>query len=123
MELLGVGPLELVFIVLIALIVIGPRDIGKTARAAGRFLNRMYKSDTWRAITQASRNLRNLPNQLAREAELDELRNARKDLESAAREVSQERREIESGLKAWTTPPASTPKAPAPAAKTEPPGE
>ncbi len=123
MELLGVGPLELVFIVLIALIVIGPRDISKTARAAGRFLNRMYKSDTWRAITQASRNLRNLPNQLAREAELDELRNARKDLESAAREVSQERREIESGLKAWTTPPASTPKAPAPAAKTEPPGE
>ncbi len=121
MELLGVGPLELVFIVLIALIVIGPRDISKSARAAGRFLNRMYKSDTWRAVTQASRNLRSLPNRLAREAELEELRSARRELESAARDLSQEGRQLESGLKAWTTPPAPTP--PAAPEKSDSPGD
>ncbi len=43
----------------------------------------MYKSDSWRAVVQASRNLRNLPNQLAREAELEELRSTRRDLEAA----------------------------------------
>jgi len=126
MELLGVGPLELVFILLIALIVIGPRDISKSARAAGRFLNRMYKSDTWRTVLQASRNLRSLPNRLAREAELEELREARRDLESAARDVSQETRELETGLKAWTTPPAPAAppaKPPVSAEKSESPGD
>jgi len=73
MELLGIGPLELAFIILIAVIVIGPRDIGKFARGAGRFLNRLYHSEEWKALNQASRNLRTLPNRLAREAALDEL--------------------------------------------------
>jgi Sec-independent protein translocase protein TatA len=56
MELLGIGPLELAFIILIAVIVIGPRDIGKFARGAGRFLNRLYHSEEWKALNQASRN-------------------------------------------------------------------
>jgi sec-independent protein translocase protein TatB len=95
MELLGVGPLELIFIILIALVIIGPRDISKAARSAGRFLNRMYKSETWRAVTQASRNLRTLPDRLAREAELEEIRAARRELEEAANEIGQESREVQ----------------------------
>jgi sec-independent protein translocase protein TatB len=73
MEILGVGPLELLFIVVIALIVLGPRDLAKSARAAGRYLNRLYRSDAWRTITHASRDLRDLPNRLAREAALEDL--------------------------------------------------
>ena len=95
MELLGVGPLELVFIILIALVIIGPRDISKAAHSAGRLLNRMYKSETWRAVTQASRNLRTLPNRLAREAELEEIRAARQELEQAAKEIGQESRDLQ----------------------------
>ncbi len=73
MEILGVGPLELLFIVIIALIVLGPRDLAKSARSAGRYLNRLYRSDAWRSITRASRDLRDLPNRLAREAALEDL--------------------------------------------------
>jgi Sec-independent protein translocase protein TatA len=104
MELLGVGPLEFVFVVLIALIVIGPRHNPTAARAAGRFLNRMYRSDTWRAVVQASRNLRTLPNRLAREAELEDLRQIRQDLDATAHDVTREARELESGLRARTGP-------------------
>jgi Sec-independent protein translocase protein TatA len=80
-DFLGIGPLELMFVILIALIVIGPKDMSKTARSAGRYLNRMYRSETWRAVTQASRTLQTLPNRLAREAQLEELDEVRKDLD------------------------------------------
>src|SRR3990170_3441196 len=68
MEILGIGPLEALFVLILALLVVGPQDLGKAARTFGRFLNRLYRSEAWSAITQASRNLRTLPNRLAREA-------------------------------------------------------
>jgi Sec-independent protein translocase protein TatA len=80
MEILGIGPLEAIFIVLLALIAIGPRDLGTTARSLGRTLNRVYRSEAWHSLTQASRNLRGLPNRLAREAALEELDQVRREL-------------------------------------------
>jgi Sec-independent protein translocase protein TatA len=73
MEFLGVGPLELFLVLLLALALIGPKDIGKHARTVGRTLQRVYRSEEWKAVQEASRNLRSLPNRLAREAEFDEL--------------------------------------------------
>ncbi len=73
MEILGIGPLELVLVLLLALALVGPRDLGKHARGLGRALRRLYHSEEWAAIQQASRNLRSLPNRLAREAELEDL--------------------------------------------------
>ena len=98
MDFLGVGAWELVFIVLIAIIVIGPRDIGKTARSVGRFLNRLYKSEEWKAITQASRQLRGLPNRLAREAQLEEIQRT---LDETDPDAGQGARPAEDGLEAW----------------------
>jgi len=116
MEILGVGPLEFFFVLLIALIIIGPRDMAKTARTLGRSLNRLYKSDSWRMILRASRNLRTLPNRLAREAEMAELREARDAIKEAGQEVSRDVRAMQDDLKAWTTPPpppeASEPPSP-----------
>src|SRR3972149_6641761 len=79
LDLFGVGPLELLLVVLLALVLFGPKDIANHARSAGRFLNRLYKSEGWRTMTQASSALRNLPNRLAREAELDQLDQVRRE--------------------------------------------
>ncbi len=73
MDFLGVGPLELAFILLIALLVLGPREIARFARSVGRFLNRLYRSEVWDTLSRASQEFRNLPNRLAREAALEEL--------------------------------------------------
>jgi Sec-independent protein translocase protein TatA len=89
MDFLGVGPMELILIIIIALVLIGPRDIGKAARSMGRFLNRLYKSDTWRMLLDTSRTLRHLPERLAREAALEELNLAR---EAAIEELDAARR-------------------------------
>lgn len=75
MEILGIGTQELIFILLIAIIVLGPKDMQKAGKTVGRWLNRMMRSDGWRAFQRASREIRNLPTNLMREANLDDLRN------------------------------------------------
>ena len=71
MEILGIGPSELIFVIIIALIVLGPKDMQKAGKSIGQFLNRLVKSDGWKAFQQTSREIRNLPTNLMREANLD----------------------------------------------------
>ena len=71
MEILGIGPSELIFIVVIALIVLGPKDMQKAGRTIGQYLNKIVRSDGWKAFQQTSRELRNLPTNLMREANVD----------------------------------------------------
>jgi Sec-independent protein translocase protein TatA len=74
MEFLGIGPLELLVIILLVLIIISPKDLAKGAKAAGRWINQLNKSDTWKSLRRVSQEMQNLPNRLAREAQLDELK-------------------------------------------------
>ncbi len=83
MEFLGIGPSELFFIVLIALILLGPRDMQKAGRTIGKWMRRIVTSDGWRMFQQTSREIQTLPNRLMREAALDELREVQKDLRQA----------------------------------------
>jgi hypothetical protein len=69
MELFGVGPLELLFILIIALIVLGPRDMVKAGNTLGRLLRKTILSPTWLKI---QREVRSLPYQMMREAGLEE---------------------------------------------------
>jgi Sec-independent protein translocase protein TatA len=69
MELLGVGPLELLFIFIIVLLIFNPKDIANSARSAGKNLRTLYRSDTYRTIKRASDEIRELPTILMSEAE------------------------------------------------------
>ena len=71
MEILGIGASELVFIVLIAIIVLGPKDMQKAGRSIGRWLNQLMRSDTWKIFQKTSTELRNLPRNLMREANME----------------------------------------------------
>ena len=86
MEFLGVGPLELFFILIIALIFLGPRDMVKAGRTMGKYMRKIVMSPTWRMVQQTSRELRTLPNRMIREAGMEEdikdLDQLRKDLEN-----------------------------------------
>ena len=123
MDIFGIGPLELFFILLIAIIVVGPRNLGKMGKTAGSFLNRLYRSESWKLFNEASKNLRNLPNRLAREAALDELDAVRKDIEETSkaitdvgRDLAQDAQDLDAGLSAWQAP---TPEAREQAAETD----
>lgn len=79
MEFLGVGPSELIFIILIAIIVLGPKDMQKAGRTIGRWLNQLMQSDGWKVFQRTSNELRNLPRNLMREANM-EMMETEKDL-------------------------------------------
>jgi sec-independent protein translocase protein TatB len=80
MEILGIGPSELFFIIIIALIVLGPKDMQKAGRTVGKWLRQIVTSDGWKLFQQTSREIQTLPNRLMREAALDELKEIQKDL-------------------------------------------
>src|SRR5512133_1466972 len=80
MEFLGIGPSELAFIVILAIIILGPKDMQKAGRTVGRWLNQLMRSDSWKALQRASREIRNLPTNLMREANIEELQDLGKDI-------------------------------------------
>lgn len=82
MEFLGVGPSELIFIVIIALIILGPKDMQKAGKTIGQWMRKIVTSDGWKIFQQTSRELRTLPNRLIREAN-DELNQLNKEITSA----------------------------------------
>ncbi len=82
MEILGVGAPELLFIIIIAIIVLGPRDMQKAGRTIGRWLNKLIRSEGWQIFQKTSTEVRNLPTRLMREANL-EMQEAEKDIRKA----------------------------------------
>ena len=68
MEILGVGASEFVFILIIALIILGRKDMQKAGKTIGKWLRNIVTSDGWKMFQQTSRELRTLPNRLMREA-------------------------------------------------------
>ncbi len=72
MEILGIGIPELVFILLIAIVILGPKEMKKAGKTIATWLNKIAMSSTWRDIRGASRKISTLPNELMREANLEE---------------------------------------------------
>jgi Sec-independent protein translocase protein TatA len=109
MEILGIGPLELFFILLIALIILGPGDMVKAGRTLGRFLRKVVTSSEWRTIQKASRELRYLPNRLMREASIEDLSKDFSEINQIGGQISTEIKKVETDLSSWTTPPDQFP--------------
>jgi len=74
MEIFGIGPLEFLFIVLLALLILGPKDLVKIGKSLGQGLNKLIKSDAWKTAREASEKVRSLPNELMRQAGIEELK-------------------------------------------------
>jgi Sec-independent protein translocase protein TatA len=110
MEILGIGPLELFFIVLIALIVLGPREMIKAGRSIGKLLRSIVTSPNWRIFQQTSREIRTLPNRLMREAGLEDIQKDLPDPHKIQEEMGLEGLEddinnFQHSISDWTTPP------------------
>ncbi len=83
MDIFGIGTSEILFIVIIALIILGPKDMQKAGRTIGKWLRSMVTSDGWKMFQQTSRELKTLPNRLMRDAN-EELGGVGKELKDAA---------------------------------------
>jgi Sec-independent protein translocase protein TatA len=108
MDIFGIGPLELLFILLIALIILGPGDMVKAGRTLGRFLRRIITSPEWQTVQKASRELKYLPNRLMREASLEDLSKDLTEINKIGKDLTREVKSVEVDLSSWTTPPELT---------------
>jgi sec-independent protein translocase protein TatB len=74
MNFLGIGPLELILVFIIILLILGPNEMVKTGKTIGKIIRKISRSDEWKGLNRITREIRTLPNRLAREAELEELK-------------------------------------------------
>jgi sec-independent protein translocase protein TatB len=109
MEILGIGAPELIFVILIALIVLGPKDMQKAGRTIGQWLNQLVRSDSWQVFQKTSREIRNLPTQLMREANYEMLR-----ADEAVRNTIAPPAGLPAGGRTPSAPKTSVPSLPAP---------
>ncbi|MEN6410403.1 MAG: twin-arginine translocase TatA/TatE family subunit [Anaerolineaceae bacterium] len=72
MNIFGIGIGELVFILLIALIILGPDGMVKTAASAGKAIRKLIHSPIWATLMSTQKELRDVPTRIVREAGLDE---------------------------------------------------
>jgi len=111
MEILGIGASELVFILIIAIIVLGPKDMQKAGRTIGRWLNQFRQSDSWKIFRETSREIRDMPNKWMREANM-ELWEAEQDLRGTIDPRSRPPASTPSPRLPPTDTPGSTPQPP-----------
>lgn len=83
MQLFGIGPLELFLILVIAIIVLGPKGMVSAARETGKLIHKVTHSPLWREIVATSNEIREMPAKIVREAgieqDLEELRRSTRD--------------------------------------------
>ena len=111
MDLFGIGPLELMLVLVIALIVFGPNDMVKAGKTAGRFLRKIVTSEGWQTFRQTTKEMRTLPNKLIREAGLEEFEQEFKHLSPSSlldNQISPIKNSLQDGLDSWVSPASPT---------------
>lgn len=105
MDIFGIGPLELVLIMIVALIVMGPNDMAKAGRTVGRTLRMIVTSQTWQVIRLFMKEMRGMPNRLMRESQFDEVvKEVSQEIKQPIAEIKATAKETNSSLSAWANP-------------------
>lgn len=82
MEIFNIGPWELIIILILALIVFGPERMVDYSKAAARFVRRVVRSPFWRDLVSTSEEIKDIPRQIVKEANLEESMQELKDLQN-----------------------------------------
>lgn len=115
MQFLGISPTELFFVAIILFLVLGPQDLVKLGARLGRTIRTVRQSGAWHTFTEATRQLRELPQTLARQAGVDELEMMGREIGSELKQQRQKIEELDRQFVAWTrNPTPSQPPAPTP---------
>lgn len=90
MEILNIGPLELIIVLLIMFILLGPKEMILTAQRIGSWIRRFVRSPMWREIMGYSQDIRELPKKLMDETGLeDTLKEVQESTQSAVKDINQ----------------------------------
>lgn len=77
MNIFGIGPLEIIFVLILGILVLGPEGMIEAGGKLGKFLRSIIKSTWWQNVRRGISEIQYLPQRLMREAELEELKELR----------------------------------------------
>lgn len=72
MEIFNIGIPEILFLLVIMLIVLGPKDMAANARKLAVWIRKLSQSETWQMARGVVKEVQSLPKQLVSEAGLEE---------------------------------------------------
>ena len=72
MEIFNIGPLEFLFVLVIALVVLGPKEMVNTAKKLSRGIAKIIRSPFWASMMDTTREIREFPRKIMRETGLEE---------------------------------------------------
>ena len=72
MQIFGIGSLEFLLVVVIAVIVLGPKGLVQASHDIGKLVRKVTSSPIWREVVDTSRELREIPQKLVREVGIEE---------------------------------------------------
>ena len=107
MDILGVGPFEFIFFLILALLVLGPERMISTSRGIARFIRNVLTSPTWRTVQDVQREMQTLPTQLIREAGLEDIEQVIPSIEEIGKEagldqLQQDVNKLKTDLSGWS---------------------
>jgi Sec-independent protein translocase protein TatA len=70
MQIFNLGLLEIVFIVLLAFIVLGPQKAVEEAGNLGRWIRKIVKSPFWRDLISTSKDIKDIPRKIMDDVEI-----------------------------------------------------
>ena len=89
MEILNIGPMELIMFLVIAFVLLGPKGMVLTAYKIGQWIRQAVRSPMWKEILRSAQDIRDLPTKLMEETGLDEdLKSIKADTQAAVNEVN-----------------------------------
>ncbi len=74
MKFLGIGSLELILILIIAILVLGPDGMLKSARKVGQIIRDVKKSGIWQALIGSKESINKISQELVTETGIKEVR-------------------------------------------------
>lgn len=86
MEIFNIGIVELVFILLLMLVLLGPEGMLKTARNIASLVRKILHSPIWADLMRINQDFQEMPTRLMREAGVDEIKKEIADTERDVRE-------------------------------------
>jgi Sec-independent protein translocase protein TatA len=78
MNIFGIGPLEIIFVLIIGILFLGPEGMIEAGHKLGKFMSSTIRSSWWQNIRRGVNEIQHLPQRLMREAELEELNEIKK---------------------------------------------
>lgn len=103
MEIFNIGPLEILFILILALLILGPKGMVDNARKLGIWIRKIIQSPLWHTVVSTSNEIRNIPRRIMDDTGIEKsVQEISKNFTNLSSEVSTSVRSISDDVKKIT---------------------